>query len=282
MRRRVLIALALVAAAISGSAGAAHAQCGPTLAVEESLARTEIAFVGQVVDRSNRDRTAVMEVLEIWKGRRLPQFVTVNGGPEDLDQFTSIDRSWLLGQIYLVIPANAGSPFRDSLCSATQLWTTPTGEIPDHLQAAVGNISPIGVLTGESGVTADGGPSGVFGSLGVAIGVLALALAIIWGFRRLGSMPKRRTVTSAATTHREVAPTAAFKRRRRRMPGISLSGLFTSKRGSRLERVRKATRRGRRGPGEHEREQLERAVNVRVTMPPSRRNHYTSRRRAAK
>lgn len=280
MRRRVLIALALVAAAIVGPAGAAHAQCGPTLAIEESLLRTEVAFIGRVVDRSNLDRTAVMEVLEIWKGGRLAQFVTVNGGPEDIDQFTSIDRSWLLGQIYLVVPANSRSPFRDSLCSATQLWATPTGEIPEHLQPVLGNVSPIPVLVGDGGVMGDEGLSGILGDVGIAVGLLALALGVIWGLRRLGSMSKRRQAGAARARHGEPAPTAAFKRSRLRIPWISISSLFSSKRGSPLDRVRKATKRGRRGPGEHEREQLERAVKVTATTPPSRKNHYTSGRRS--
>ena len=65
------------------------------------------------------------------------------------------------------------------------------------------------------------------------------------------------------------------------MARLSMPSVLESKRGSRLEQVRRATRRGRRAPSDHEREQLERAVKLTATAPPSRRNHYTSGRRSA-
>jgi len=281
MRYRVLIALALVAAAVVGPAGAAHAQCGPTLEVEDSLVRAEVVFVGTVVDRSNRDRTAIMDVHEVWKGTRLPASVTVNGGPEDISQFTSVDRSWLLGQTYLVMPANDRSPFQDSLCSGTQLWSTPTGEIPENFQLAVGNISPIPLLIGAGSAGGDDGLSGSFGNVGVAVAVLAVALGLIWLVRKLGSRRKPGPTRPHSPRPDGALPTAALRSQRRMLPGFSMSAMFESKRGSRLEQVRKATRRRRRGPGEQERQQLERAVKLTATKPPSRRNHYTSGRRSA-
>ena len=282
MRNRVLITLALVATAVVAPAGAALAQCGSALSTEGSLAQTEVAFVGRVIDRSNRDRTAVMEVLEVWKGSPLPPTVVVNGGPEDLDQHTSVDRVFLLSQIYLVMPANNRAPFQDSLCSGSQLWSTADGSIPAELQLAAGNISPIPIaVDGESG-TGVGSMSGLLGTAGVAVGVLLAALAVIYGVRRLSS-PKRKPRRTAGSVGVGTgsAPEAAFKRKRRRMARLSMPGVLDSKRGSRLEQVRKATRRGRRAPSDHEREQLERAVRLTATTPPSRRNHYTSGRRSA-
>ena len=282
MRNRVLITLALVAAAIVAPAGAAHGQCSPALSTEGSLAETEIAFVGRVADRSNRDRTAVVEVLEVWKGRPLPPTVTVNGGPEDLSQQTAVDRAFLLGQIYLVMPANDRVPFQDSLCSGTQLWSTPTGSIPEELQSAAGNTFPIQVFVGgESGVGTERS-SGAFGMAAVAAGALLAALVVIYGFRRLSASkrrPRHRPGPMGGRT--DNPPAAPFKRRRPRMARLSMPAILEWKRGSRLDQVRRATRRGRKGPGDNEREQLERALKLTATKPPSRRNHYTSGRRSA-
>ena len=283
MRNRVLITLALVATVVVAPAGAAHAQCGSALSTEESLAQTEVAFVARVIDRSNRDRTAVMEVLEVWKGSPLPPTVVVNGGPEDLDQHTTVDRVFLLGQIYLVMPANSRAPFQDSLCSGSQLWPTPNGSIPTELQLAAGNRSPIPIaVDGESTTGAGNMGGGLLGTAAVAVGVLLAALAVIYGVRRLSS-PRRKPRRSAGSVGvgTGIAPEAAFKRRRRRMARLSMPSVLESKRGSRLEQVRRATRRGRRAPSDHEREQLERAVKLTATAPPSRRNHYTSGRRSA-
>jgi hypothetical protein len=283
MRNRVLITLALIATAVVGPAGAAHAQCGPPQSVEESLARTEVAFIGEVVDRSNRDRTAEMRVIEVWKGRRLPATVTVNGGPSDSTQQTAIDRTFLLGQFYLVIPANSRAPFLDSLCSGTQLWSTPDGTIPDHLQLAVGNSEPIPILSDGPASGPSGGMSGALGNLGVAAVVLGIGLGLVFIFKLLSSSKPRskRRPTDGSHESASTSPAAAFKTRRRRGARLSMPGMFDSKRGSRLDQVRKATRRGRKGPGEHEKEQLARAVKLTATTPPSRRNHYTSGRRSA-
>jgi hypothetical protein len=241
MRNRVLIALALIAGVIVVPAGAAMAQCGPSVPVEEYLDRAGVAFVGSVVDRSNRDRTAVMEVLEVWKGDRLPSRVTVSGGPEDVGQQTSIDRTFLLGQIYLVMPANSRSPFYDSLCSGTQLWTTPTGVIPEHLQEAAGASVPIPVIPGGSGAGVGGGLPGFLGNLGVAALVLALAFGVVFSFKRMGG-PRRGVPTSKAGKNGSPqvggSPAAAFRTRRRRVTRLQIPGAFEDKRGSRLEQVR--------------------------------------------
>lgn len=280
MRTRVFAAIALVAGLVVVPATTAHAQCGPSRTIEESLASVEVAFIGRVVDRSNRDRTAEMQVLEIWKGPRLPQLVTVNGGPKDLDQQTSIDRSFLLNQTYLVMPANDREPFQDSLCSGTQLWSTPNGTIPEHLQEAAGNEVPITFAPGD----VPSQPSDEGGSLGGLVpllGALVLVLALVVGFLRLRAKRRR----SGGRRRQEGGPhdlsPTKLSRRRWSFPRFSLPSFLDFGRGSRLERVRRSTRRGRKGPGEREKEQLERAVKPTATRPPSRRNHYTSRRRSA-
>ena len=285
MRRRVLIVIALVAAGLLGPAAAAHAQCAGSFGIERDLAEADVAFVAKVVDRSNLDRTAVMRVLEVWKGPRLDALVTVNGGPENPNQRTSIDRTFLLDQIYLVLPANDGSPFQDSLCSGTQLWSTPTGTIPDHLHDAVGGEVPILVLGGPAGESAsqpvapDEGMNNIFVGM-VAVGV---ALVIVFVGRRVGSLrrkPASRARYSEVSRQRHgVSP--ALVRRKRRGRRLAMSSPLRSRGPSRLDQVKKGSGRFRKGPGEHEKKQLERAVKLTATTPPSRRNHYTSGRRSA-
>lgn len=279
MRRRALVGLALVSAAVLGPAAAAHAQCGPAISLEDGLARAHVAFVGTVIDRSNRDRTAVFEVLEVWKGSSLPGRVIVNGGPADRDQLTSVDRSWLLNQIYLVVPANEHSPFQDSLCTATRLWSTPTGEIPEHLQPAVGNALPLPMLASAGAAGGEGGTGRFLDSVVLAGVVLVVALGFVWLVSRLSSR-RRHAATQAAVVPVSDQVSGAFRRRRFRWLIPSLPRIIPSRRGTPLERVRKSRRRGRRGGAGHDKEQLLRAVKTSATRPPSRKNHYTSGRRS--
>ena len=286
MRLRMLTIVALVAVAVIAPAAAAYAQCGPSVSVEENLRAADVVFLGKVVDRSNRDRTAVMEVLEIWKGRALPPEVVVNGGPEDVTQQTSIDRTFLLGQVYLVVPANAKSPFQDSLCTGTQLWATPTGEIPENLQDAVGAETPTPVYTREAGpVGDDGGLSSGAGNLVAALAVILGALSVVFIVKRLSSdrgRRRKRNPSQSMGTPAPGLPTAPFRNRRRKAGRKALPSLFESKGPSRLDRVRRGSGRFRKGPGAHEKEQLERAVKSTDTTPPSRKNHYTSGRRSTR
>lgn len=283
-RHRVLITVALVAAGLIGPAAGAHAQCSSGSIIEDQLALAEVAFVGRVVDRSSRDRTAIMEVLEVWKGSRLPQRVTVNGGPENITQHTSIDRTFLLGQIYLVLPANDRDPFQDSQCTGTRLWSTPTGSIPSHLQDAVGGATPIPLLAnpGQTGIGDATAPAGV-DPLVVAMVIVGLTFVVVVVSRRgrSGLKSNRKTTTREVAGGSKVVSPSIVRRRRRTVRKRGSSSPLQSKGPSRLDQVRKGSGRFRKGPGEHERKQLERAVKARATTPPSRRNHYASGRRSA-
>ena len=282
MRKRILLVLALVGAMTLAPASVAHAQCGPLPPLEESLTAADVVFVGWVVDRSNADRTAIMEVLEVWKGPAQPTRVTVNGGPEDLAQQTAIDRTFLLGQIYLVIPANRQAPFQDSLCSATRLWSTPTGLIPAELQDALGTAVPIALLDDQSPETGGGWFTGL-GNMGTALIVLALALILIYRFRRLSVRQPSQNGQSERGERKGPTPSAlpAFRRKRMRVSRkLAMSDLLGggSRGGSGLDKVRRRAGVFRKAPGEHEKELLKRAVKLTATKPPSRRNHYTSGR----
>ena len=288
MRRRKLLVFALLAGALMGSIGSASAQCAPPLSVDESLASAETAFIGRVIDRSNLDRTAVFQVLEVWKGRRLSEQVVVNGGPEDPAQQTSIDRRFLLGQIYLVLPANARPPFRDSLCTGTQLWSTPTGQIPAHLQEAVGGTQPIQVLAPQFSGGPVQGPASATGDEGmdpIAIAMVAVGVAFLAVFigRRVGPIAKRRREREIVESRDGSLRPEALRRksRRRRVRRFAMPGFIESKRVSRIEQVRKSNTRFKRGADEHQKERLATVVKLTATHPPKRKNHYTSGRRAA-
>ena len=97
----------------------ASASCAEPPDLVAAFADADVVFVGVVVELSNGDRTAVMEVEEVWKGPELPDVVTVRGGPEDPNIFTSVDRTFERGT-YVVFPVNSSPPFEDDACTLTQ------------------------------------------------------------------------------------------------------------------------------------------------------------------
>ena len=228
-----------------------------------------------------------MQVLEVWKGRRLPAEVVVNGGPEDTTQQTAVDRRFLLGQVYLVLPANSRPPFRDSLCTGTQLWATPTGQIPEHLQAAVGGATPIQTFGPGGGQTP--GPSALGGAdegidpLIIAMAAVLAIYLVVYIVRRVGPLANRRKEREAAVAGNGGLDAASLRPKRKKRLGrrFTMPRFIESRRGTRIEQVRRSRARFGKGPGEHERRQLERAVKLTATHPPKRKNHYTSGRRAA-
>jgi hypothetical protein len=119
---RVLVVSVLVAASVALVPQPASASCAELPDLETAFAEAEVVFIGVVVDLTNNDRTAVMEVEEVWKGPQLPGVVTVNGGPTDASMFTSVDRTFGVGT-YIVFPVNSAPPFEDNACTLTQRTT---------------------------------------------------------------------------------------------------------------------------------------------------------------
>src|SRR5881296_3549539 len=77
------------------------ASCLPPPILPVAISTAAVAFVGTVRQVTNLDRTAVLDVEEIWKGPNLPDHVEVHGGPEQPDRMTSVDRTWQQGARYL-------------------------------------------------------------------------------------------------------------------------------------------------------------------------------------
>jgi hypothetical protein len=99
-----------------------------------------VAFVGMVLNASNRGRDASVRVESIWLGPRLPETVAVSGGPSDRNVISSVDRSWVTGERYLFVLDDRTPPFRDDACSATTPYTS-----------AVAKLEPEGAITPQDG-----------------------------------------------------------------------------------------------------------------------------------
>ncbi len=184
MRSRVLGGILLVMATILVAPGAAMAACGPAPTLITSVEEAHTVFIGRTVEVANRGRTAEMEVLQVWKGRDLPQYVTVVGGSASATEADSNDRIFESGRTYLVFPHNRTSPFTDDRCTATRLYDAPTGKaIPANLKAAVGaDQARVPVAAPGDNVALDGSKMGPWI---IGMGLLLLGLVLVWGYTRL-------------------------------------------------------------------------------------------------
>lgn len=101
--------------------------------LRQSLAESDIAFVGTVVALDHDGRTATFRVEDVWKGV-LPETVVVHGGPgiaaiekasrKGQGVATSVDRLYSAGTRYLVLPyGRSGHVLLDNACTNTQPYT---------------------------------------------------------------------------------------------------------------------------------------------------------------
>ena len=262
MRSRVLGGILLVMATILVAPGTAFAACGAPPTLITSVEGAHTIFIGRTVEVANRGRSAEMEVLQIWKGRDLPQYVTVVGGSESVTEADSNDRIFENGRTYLVFPHNRTSPFTDDRCTATRLYDTPTGKaIPANLKAAVGaDEARVPVAAPANDGAVDGSQMGPWI---IGMGLLLLGLLLVWGYtsltrgdgarasaRRQERIAKEKAAVAAATTAEEERPTpithadSPFRKRGfGRIPFVGgLSGRF---RRSGLKSARKMSRQDR-------------------------------------
>lgn len=117
--------------------GPASASCAEPPPLRSALEDAPVAFVGTVVDTTNDDRWATVEVSEVWAGEA-GDVVEVRGGPEDppgpMNVASSNDRAFREGETYLFLPRGGeGGVFQDDACSST---TGYTDEIADLRPAA--------------------------------------------------------------------------------------------------------------------------------------------------
>jgi hypothetical protein len=121
MRSRLLHAVVL-GAAITLIPGVVIASCAQFPPLEQHIAQADVVFVGTVLSTADEQRTALVEVDEIWHGAELPQQVTVHGAMSSTG-FSSIDRTFETGVRYLFATAFANGRLDDNSCTATQPWT---------------------------------------------------------------------------------------------------------------------------------------------------------------
>lgn len=139
----VLVGCLSAAVFVVWSATAAFASCAAPPSLESAFEDADVVFMGIVVELSNNDRTARVEVEQVWKGPRLEAVVVVHGGPSEADLFTSVDRTFELGS-YIFFPVNASAPFEDNACTLTQRTSealaviNPFGEEPAEGPAGSG------------------------------------------------------------------------------------------------------------------------------------------------
>lgn len=166
MRNHLLQAAGLAVAITALLPGSASADCQPPASIEAALAAAPVVFVGTVTGTLGVSG-ARLEVVEVWKGS-LPGAIEVRGMADGV--LLEDDRSWQVGQRYLVVPRVSGGILRDDICTATTPWR-------DELAI----LRPASVRAGG------GGGSGVSGAVLVAVGVLAVLAISAFAFRRAGA-----------------------------------------------------------------------------------------------
>lgn len=115
--RAQLILLTLL---LLGAPSPASASCLSPPELGVAIAEADTVFVGVVVEVSNRQRDAVVEVEEVWKGD-VDERVEVLGGPQGNNVISSVDAAYREDERYLFIPyEGSGDSFRDNACTSTQ------------------------------------------------------------------------------------------------------------------------------------------------------------------
>lgn len=123
IRLAVAAPLALAALAFVGP-GAVLADCAEPPAIEATVVKADMVFVGTVTNASNNRRWAEVAVQEVWRGPDQPLIVLVRGGPEG-NTMTSVDRSFEIGRTYLFVPYvdAATNALEDNSCTSTTEFT---------------------------------------------------------------------------------------------------------------------------------------------------------------
>jgi len=126
--KRLLVTLTVFAGVLAVAASPAAASCAEIPPVKKAIADADILFVGTVVETTNDDRWATVEVEEVWKGGDIADVVEVRAGPPDppgpISVAGSNDRTYRAGVRYLFFPYGAkGDILQDSACSRTTRLT---------------------------------------------------------------------------------------------------------------------------------------------------------------
>ncbi len=172
-RVSALLIIGLIAAFLGPAAAASCEQLPP---IEEGIANAAAVFVGEVQSVGNHDRTAFVQVTEVWKGDVEPE-VTVRGGPNNPNEITSVDRMFAADSTYLfVVHSGDGAIFDDNSCSHTQVMNESLGKLrPDDARILPPPDDP--AETGDSGI-----PGAIV--VGSTVAAAAAVAGAIWQYRR--------------------------------------------------------------------------------------------------
>ena len=173
MRPAHLSAASLLAIVLGLLPAAARASCAEFPPLEQHLEQAAVVFVGTIADLADDDRTALVDVEEIWRGGPMPAQVTVYGSaaPDD-PGMTSVDRTYTdSGRYLFAVTVDEQGRLRDDSCTATREWS------PD-----LDKLRPATVVTpAPAEDERDGGlPVPV---VGVATLLLAIGAVSVFAFR---------------------------------------------------------------------------------------------------
>jgi hypothetical protein len=123
--RRFAPVLALLA--LPALASQAAADCEPAGPLDEEIPVASVAFVGTVT--ATRGAVAQFAVSEVWAGEVGPA-VEIRGISDNVPGgIGEDDRTWVVGDAYLVVPIVDGPELRDSICTATVEWEPELAEL---------------------------------------------------------------------------------------------------------------------------------------------------------
>lgn len=179
--KQPLIRLGLTAALGIGGVIAAPsfalASCVLPPPFPEAIRKAPAVFVGTVVDLRDKDRTAVVELREVWKGAEIGAEVEVRGSVVQGSGFTSVDRTFELSREYLFLPYEQDdSVFRDNACTRTTPFRT---ELTRFRPASAGERSPTPAADSPPPEVAednDGTRWLLLGAALLGVGLIAVAL----------------------------------------------------------------------------------------------------------
>lgn len=159
MGTRGAVALAVLLASLAVPT-AAHASCVGLPSFQRSVDDAEVIFVGTVTALTNEDRWATVAVEDVWKGENIPAVLEVRAGPADppgpMHAASSVDRTFRDGARYIFFPYGHPPRFRDSSCSATQIYTDRlAGFRPSGAQPPTSTASPVPTGAGDTGERAE-------------------------------------------------------------------------------------------------------------------------------
>jgi hypothetical protein len=130
--------------------GTAAASCGSMPTTDAAaIAKAPVAFVGTVAFTTDEDGTAYFTVDEVWRGPELTWMTVVHGRPFGPNSISSVDRTWVRGTRYLVLPSrgrdgelvdiscSATAPYKSSFDAIRPAVVRPPQSVPLPIGAAV-------------------------------------------------------------------------------------------------------------------------------------------------